>query len=104
MRNLAFFLALALALAGCDEPEPTEPRPTDVVLCEMRLLPGVRIFPEIPLDYFSCIHLERSDVWVRDRMAEVYGIKLIDCLRPNGGMVWATREECSEMMGISIDH
>lgn len=98
MRNLAFILALAFVLAGCDQTEPTEALPWDAARCATRIL--AKAHP----DYLTCIYLERSDVRVRERMAKDFGIKLIDCLRPNGGMVWATREECSEMMGISIDH
>ena len=98
MRNFAPILALAFVLAGCDEPEPTEAPLPDAALCAF----GGIIEGDPPYDW--CIQLNRTDVDTRDRMAKGFGIELIDCLRPNGGMVWAIRQECAESMGISIDH
>jgi hypothetical protein len=87
-----------LALAGCDEPEPPEALLTDAVLCAI-----AGIFKSYS-NYDWCIWLNRADVSVRHQMAKDHGVTLIDCLHPDGGMLWATREECSKMMGISIDH
>ena len=97
MRNFAFLLALALA--GCAATDPFDGLSPDAWLCAAEY----RIYEGDPR-YESCLQAFRSYDYVRGVMAKNYDITLIDCLRPNGGIVWATRKECSEMMGIVIDH
>ena len=77
--------------------------PFDGMSPDAWLCAGDGIYEDDPR-YEGCLQAFRSYSYVRGVMAKDYGVTLIDCVRPNGGKVWATREECSEMMGISIDH